>query len=361
MRHEELPKVLVIDDDISVLDCIRLSLRDEQICQLSICDDPIRALQMVKEERFATVITDVLMPKVNGLGILKAVRERDPNIPVIFITGNSDDEILQKAIQIGVFEFIKKPFVFNDLIIRVKRALEAYQLRVQNELYKTNLKNLVLERTVELMDAKSKLEKSYLNTILAMVTAMEVNDVYTRGHSERVTAISIGLGKALGLSFAELADLRIGALLHDLGKIGVISNVLNKAHSLDQEEYDLIKQHPEIGARIVLPIGFPDSISKIILQHHEWYNAEGYPQGLEGEDIHYFARIVSVADSFDAMTSKRKYRENLDYNAASKEIYLGGGKQFDPTIARLFYEKRNTILDVLDSNMALDELLTEAL
>lgn len=356
--YEMQHRVLIIDDDLAVLNSIRLGLEGQKGFAAITTDDPVRALKMIEEEDISTVVTDVAMPQVNGLTIIKAVRERDEKIPVILITGSSDEWLLREAIHLGVYEFLKKPFSISDFLVTVQQSLETYELRYQNEMYKTQLQRLVSERTTELLQAQIKLQKSYLNTIHAMVNAMEVNDVYTRGHSERVTALAIVLGKELKLNMDELSELRIGALLHDLGKIGVITTVLNKEQSLSEDEYQIIKMHPETGAKILSPIGFADSIIRTIREHHEWFNGAGYPHGLTGEEIHLYARIVSVADSFDAMTSKRLYRENLDYATAAREIYKNREQQFDPQIAKIFYEKRDSILQVLSRPKAWDELLT---
>ena len=356
----EKPRILVIDDDLATLDCIRLSLQNERDYIVSTENDPEQALQMIYENDFAAVISDVKMGKINGLDILKAVREYDGKIPVILITGNCEEETMRRSINLGVYEFLRKPFEIIELIITVRKALEANRLRIQNQDYKDKLQDLVMERTAELLKTKAMLESSYLNTIHAMVNAMEVNDIYTLGHSERVTAIAVGLGKAARLDINDLRELRIGALLHDLGKIGVTSNVLNKEQSLTDSEYDIIKRHPVAGAKIVEPIGLPKAVGMIILQHHEWYDGGGYPYGLRGSDIHPLARIVSVADSFDAMTSKRKYRSNLDFRSAVQEVYDKRSLQFDPELGRIFYENSDLVLSVLQNRIAIDDLLQEA-
>jgi len=360
MMNKTKPRILVIDDDLSILDCIRLSLKQERAYSIEVSQDPEIALQMVYDRDFAVVISDLTMPHLSGLDVLKAVREYDEKIPVILITGSSDENAMRRAIHLGVYEFLKKPFEISDLIVTVQQAVEANQLRIQNDLYKRKLKSLVIERTAELMEIRGKLENSYLNTIHVMVNAMEANDVYTRGHSERVTAIAVGLGKVLGLSLKELRELRIGALLHDLGKIGVISNVLSKPQSLTDTEFDIIKQHPITGAKIIEPIGLPESVTKIILQHHEWYNGEGYPYQQKGEDIHLFARIVSVADSFDAMTSQRLYRDKLDFERAAQEIKNNLELQFDPVIGKIFYDNIDLVLSSLKGEISLNDLLEEA-
>lgn len=351
--------VLVIDDDSSILDCIRLSLSTTKEYNVHGYNNPEEGLEALKIINFACVISDVNMPNMSGLDVLKAVTDYDEKIPVILITGNTDTDIMRRAIHLGVYEFLKKPFEMNDLIVTVKQAVQKNQLLIQNEMHKFHLETLVQQRTIELFAAKSKLEQSYLNTILAMVNAMEVNDIYTRGHSERVTAIAMGLGKALKLSAEELRQLRIGALLHDLGKIGVISNVLNKEQSLTPTEFDIIKQHPIIGAKIIGPIGLPDAVHNIILQHHEWYNGQGYPYGIANSEISYLARIVSVADSFDAMTSQRPYRRNVEFTKAAQEVYDNIDAQFDPEIGKLFYNYHSQVLSVLKDRSALKDLLQE--
>ncbi|GAB1468932.1 response regulator [Candidatus Cloacimonadota bacterium] len=350
-------QILVIDDDLSMLDCVRMSLIDEPTYQVSVCSDPQEALELMQSKVFNVVISDIQMPGLNGLEVLGAVVNMDPNLPVILMTGDVDTDKMRTAIQLGAFDFLRKPFAIAELHIAVKQALQKNVLLIQNEEYQNNLETLVEQRTHELSVAKSKLEKHYLNTIHAMVYAMEANDIYTRGHSERVTVISIMMGKQMNLSQEELNLLRIGALLHDLGKIGIYNTLLSKAQALTKDEYELVKQHPVIGERIIGPIGLPTLVHDIILQHHEWYGGGGYPNGLSGEDISLFARIVAVADSFDAMTSQRPYRMNLDPYAASLEIRDNVRTQFDPEIGMLFFNNYRSIISPVENAPATRELL----
>lgn len=357
----EMPDILVIDDDPAMLDCIRMSLITMNTYQVRACSDAFQALEWLKTESFSAVISDVNMPRMNGLELLKWVGEFDSKIPVILITGNDDSEIMLQAIHLGAYEFLKKPFLMSDLHITVKQAVQKHELLVQNDIYRNHLENLVEQRTKELNDARSMLEKSYLNTIRAMVNAMEVNDIYTRGHSDRVTAISVMLGQALELDSEDLQNLRIGALLHDLGKIGILSNVLKKEQRLTDTEYDSMKQHPIIGAKIIDPIGLPDCVREIILQHHEWYDGNGYPYGIDHHQINPLASIVSVADSVDAMTSQRPYRDNLDFPSAVKEVWLNQGKQFDPKIAKTLSQCQLQINLVMSNPNKMKELLIQDL
>jgi len=353
--------ILLIDDDRAILDCIRLSLNSLGEFRVVACEDAYEGIEWLKTESFSAVITDVNMPRMNGLELLKWIGTFNPNIPVILITGNNDSDIMLNAIHLGVYEFLRKPFAMNDLHITVKQAVEKHDLLIQNELYKNHLESLVEQRTKELNTAKHKLEQSYLNTIHAMVNAMEVNDIYTRGHSERVMAVSICLGQALGLSSEDLDILRIGALLHDMGKIGILSNVLKKEQSLTDTEYEDVKQHPIIGAKIIDPIGLPGAVSEIILQHHEWYNGEGYPYGIGNGEINPLAGIVSVADSFDAMTSVRPYRGKLDFYKAVEEIRRHSGQQFDPNIAQTMVKCQMQVFNVLNNPRQMKDLLTQDL
>lgn len=357
----DLPNILLIDDDLAMLDCIRLSLHSLGEYNVTACEDAFQALEWLKSKSFSAVITDVKMPRMSGLELLKWISEFDDKIPVILITGNHDSEIMLTAIHLGVYEFLGKPFAMNDLHITVKQAVRKHELLVQNELYKNHLESLVKIRTKELNSAKQLLEQSYLNTIRAMVNALEVNDIYTRGHSERVTAISVLLGQAMKLSSEELHILRIGALLHDLGKIGILSDVLKKEQRLTDIEYDSMKQHPIIGAKIIDPIGLPPAISQIILQHHEWYNGQGYPFGIDHTQINPLACIVSVADSFDAMTSQRPYRDNLDFTKAVKEVNHNQNKQFDPSVASILAKCQLQIHAVMNDPEKVKELITREL
>ncbi|MCB5279333.1 MAG: response regulator [Candidatus Cloacimonetes bacterium] len=354
-------KILVIDDDQALLDGISLSIQNYTDYKVDSCNDPVEAMRWLYTNDYSAVISDVNMPKMNGLQVVSVVSKYDEKIPVILITGFSDTEIMRKAIHLGVYEFLRKPFEISELIVSAKKAVEAYQLRVQNQLYHDHLELLVQQRTIELFAAKSKLEKSYINTIHAMVNAMEVNDIYTRGHSERVTVIAMQLGKLMQIQKEELRQLRIGALLHDLGKIGILSNVLNKEQNLTTSEYDIIKQHPIIGAKIINPIGLPETISRIILQHHEWANGAGYPYGICLNEIHPLARIVSVADSFDAMTSQRPYRKKLTYKEAAKEVFDNFNIQFDPEVGKVFVNHQQDIFEKLKNSDALNNLLQETI
>ena len=185
----------------------------------------------------------------------------------------------------------------------------------------------------ELSETNTVLEKAYLELVETLRLAVEAKDTYTRGHSDRVSAYSVLLGEKLGLSSRKLKTLKIGGIFHDIGKIGVPDSILLKEKGLTESEFAEIKKHPLVGAEMLAPVSYFNNIMPIIKYHHERYDGTGYPAGLKGEDIPYLARIVAVADSFDAMTSKRSYRNSLTKKKVIKQLELGKGTQFDPQIA----------------------------
>lgn len=353
-------KVLVIDDERAILDMVLERLSMDEGYDVLTCEDPQAALSILSLTPVNAIITDISMPKLNGLQLLEEVANFDPNIPVILMTGYSDQERMRAAIKLGAFDFLRKPFQMAELSITVKQALEKNALLEQNRRYQKELEALVLKRTLALNEANERLEKNYINTIHAMVNTIEANDPLTRGHSERVTAISLMLGRELGLGTDDLKMLRIGTLLHDLGKIGIYRPVLDKKDPLSDAEFEHIKEHPTIGARIIGPIGLPQPVSDIILQHHEWCDGRGYPQGLRDESISPLARIAAIADAFDAMTGQRPYRVNLDANQACREIKQNLGTQFDPLAGVVFCQRLHEITRVLqDENRLRDTIYME--
>ncbi len=350
-------KILIIEDDLSMLRCVQTMLRELPLTEVLTTSSPEDALNILSSEPISVVVSDICMPGYSGIDLLERIYKFNPNIQVILMTGMMEASVMRRAIQLNAFDFLRKPFEAAELMLTVKQALNKNQLLVQNTLYQNKLEMLVEKRTVELLQAKSQLETHYLNAINSMINAIEVSDVYTVGHSERVTTISLLLGRLLKLDAEELRYLRIGAMLHDLGKIGRINALVTKNHRLSRDEYDQIKQHPIHGAKIISPLGLPKAVNDIILQHHERQDGTGYPYGLKGDKISSYAKIVSVADSYDAMTSRRAYRTNLEPRAAAEELLEHSGTQFDPLVVRTFYREFDLILKTISSKSSLNEEL----
>ncbi len=354
---DEKINVLVVDDDLDLLNILCAVIRDFGDYNVISASKPEIALQWLKTEPIGVVITDIMMPEISGLELLEKIRSIDDTISVIMITGQTEPEQMRRAIQLNAFDFIRKPFNVADIQIGIKQAVEKHKLLKQNLRYQHELERQIQIRTGELHAANGKLEKSYLNTIYALINAMEARDIYTKGHSERVTILSLLLAVRLGLSTAELKLIHLGALLHDIGKVGVYDRVLNKSDALTQDEFSMMKQHPIIGDKIITPVGLHKSVHEIILQHHEWVNGCGYPYGIAGEQISSFAKIVSIADAFDAMTSQRCYREDKSRLVAFKEIVSAGNTQFDPDYAQIFYDNRVEIINEFYDRSTIARLL----
>jgi putative nucleotidyltransferase with HDIG domain len=243
---------------------------------------------------------------------------------------------MQTAIKLGVFDFLRKPFSLSELQISVKQAVQKHLLMMENLQYTEHLEKLVEEKAKELFEAHRLLELNFIRTVLAMINALEACDIYTKGHSERVTNISIIIGQAMNMTLAELKTLRTGAVFHDLGKIGIYPDLLHKPASLSSDELVLLRQHPVVGEKIIRPIALDKEILNIVSQHHERYDGSGYPSGLKNHDISLMAKIVAIADAYDAMTSTRSYRQSLSHAEAYEEIKRCAGTQFDPICVEYF-------------------------
>jgi putative two-component system response regulator len=333
---ENLRKILVVDDDQSMLDLIGTALSTREKYSVISAPNSELALQFLSEDRFDVVISDINLPGMNGLDLLTRINIIDSKIPVILITGFADLTTMQTAIKLGVFDFLRKPFSLSELQISVKQAVQKRHLLIENQLYTEQLERLVEKKAKELYDAHRLLEMNYIRTVLAMVNALEACDIYTKGHSERVTNISLIIGRAMNLTLEELKTLRTGAVFHDLGKIGIYPDLLHKPASLSNDELVLLRQHPTVGEKIIRPIALDKEISNIVSQHHERYDGSGYPQGLKKHDISLMAKIVAIADAYDAMTSSRSYREIMSHSEAYEEISRCSGTQFDPICVEYF-------------------------
>jgi putative nucleotidyltransferase with HDIG domain len=240
------------------------------------------------------------------------------------------------SLRMGAFDFVTKPFDMPSIRRAVKRALERRQLLVENRSYQEELERKVRERTEELNGALKEVEESYRDTLEALVTSLDAREHETQAHSQRVREYTLTLARKIGLKEEDLVPVGRGALLHDVGKIGVPDSILLKPGKLTSEEWVEMKKHPAIGFEILRSIKFLESAAEIVLSHQERWDGKGYPNGLEGPDIPLGARIFAVVDTLDAMTSDRPYRKALSYQAALDEIRRCSGTQFDPRVVEAF-------------------------
>jgi putative two-component system response regulator len=294
------------------------------------------ALDKIRGKEYSVVLTAFAVSSLNGIDLLPHLQQLSPRTIPIFISDDPAVGNTVRAFRAGAFEVIQKPLELRKAESVVEKAFGKFELQCLKDRYQYHLEELVAERTVELDKALEEVENSYRSTLKALVQALETRDFETHGHSERVVTFSLRLGYELGLEKEAMRDLELGALLHDIGKIGVPDAVLRKPAKLTEEEWAKMKLHPLHGQKILRNIPFLEGASKIVAQHHEKWDGTGYPYEIRGEDIDIGARIFSVVDAFDAMVSDRVYRKGRPYEDALEELEKFAGTQFDPMIVEAF-------------------------
>jgi putative nucleotidyltransferase with HDIG domain len=336
-------KILIIDDEPNVLSVLYSLFSDTHECKTASC--AAEALELFKEEPFDLILSDIMMPGMSGLELLEIIKKYEDSPTVIFISGNLNIQSAIDAMRRGAYDYVTKPFNLADVEMAVERGLRHQALIKSNQQYERHLEELVSLRTYELRltnnNLNATLEKLYLSyraTLQALAKALEARDAETKGHSERVVAFCIALAKKIGITGRDLITLEHGALLHDIGKIGVPDGILLKKGSLTEVEWEHMRRHVEFGSNILHGIDFLTGAREIVQQHHERYDGSGYPNGLGGDFICQGARIFAVADAVDAITSDRPYRHGRPFEAAADELIKCGGKHFDPQVVQAFTE-----------------------
>jgi len=329
------PRILIVDDEVEITEILADLLSEEYECIRA--GSAEEALTRLQGSEFQLVISDITMPGMSGLDMIPHVKEIAPDTVVVMISGMQTVESAIGALRLGAFDYLMKPFDLRQVEAVVKRALEHHDLVVAKQRYENHLEELVEQRTIELDKALNSLEAAYRSTLKALTAALETRDSETHGHSERVVTYSLRLGREYGLSSDEMKALEFGSLLHDIGKIGVPDSILRKPAKLTEEEWVRMREHPLHGQQILRGIEFLQGASRVVAQHHEKWDGTGYPLGLRKEEIDICARIFSVADAFDAITSDRVYRRGKSYEAASQELDDWSGRQFDPKVVEAFH------------------------
>ena len=298
------------------------------------------ALNHFYKEQFSLIISDIRMPEMDGLKLLQNVKAVRPTMMFIIMTGYPEIELAVEAIHLGVNDFLIKPFDLELAVFSVKKALEQKKMEEELESYHRSLKKLVEERTEKLQQAYLTLKKAYLDSVKVLAEAIDAKDTYTRGHSDRVRRMSLQIAVSLGFTEERREVLEYGALLHDIGKIGIEDEILRKPGPLSPEEFQTIQQHPLVGVKIVEGIEFFKDKIPMIRSHHEHFDGKGYPDGLVGEAIPLEARIIAVPDAFDAMASLRPHRRAMSLEDILLEMEKYKGKQFDPNILEVFLKEK---------------------
>src|SRR5580765_234658 len=340
-------RILVVDDEEPIREIVASMLGTAgYACKQA--GSGMEALAVLTSgEEFELMLSDLMMADLDGIGLLERTKEKYPDMPVVMVTAVHDISVALAAIRNGAYDYLLKPFEREQLLNTVSRALENRRLKVENRTYQTNLESLVKARTDQLQAAMATLERSYDITLEALGDALDLKDRETEGHSRRVTLFTIAIAQALGMPREQIAVIARGAFLHDIGKMAIPDKILNKPGKLEPDEMLIMKEHAYHGYQIVKKIPFLADVAEIVYSHQEWFNGDGYPRHLKGEQIPLGARIFSVADTFDAITSDRPYRPRQTPQAARAEIEKFSGRQFDPEIVKVFLEMPDKIWDDL--------------
>ncbi len=320
-------KIIAVDDEDGIIDSLSVFLRRSGYTLVG-CTNPVEAIELIKNEHFDLMLLDFIMTPIHGDQVVEEIRKFNQELYIILLTGHKDlAPPLETIKRLSIQGYCEKSDKFDQLLLLIESAIKSIKQM-----------QMIQEINEELKESRENLEKAYLESIEIIRHTVEAKDTYTRGHSDRVSAYSVLIGKYMGLSEDDLHTLKIGGLFHDIGKIGIPDSILLKEAKLTDEEYSQIKNHPAIGKHILANATIFQDIVPIVFHHHEKFDGRGYPLGLSGENIPLFARIAAVADTFDAMTSKRSYRNALPLDVVIAEIEKCSGSQFDPQIAKVFLE-----------------------
>ena len=312
-------RLLIVDDEEDNLALLYRTLRSKY--EVVKAKSAIEALEILKTETFDCILSDHKMPIMDGVEFLKRVYDIQPNTMRLLVTAYSDVKILIDAINYAkIYRYIKKPYNPEELLMVVESALETYRLKMENEKLILDLKDL------------------FSGTIKAIIEALDAKDSFTLGRSKRVAYYALKMVNKLALSPEEVSRIELAGLLHDIGMIGVAEDILNKTQALTPEEYNQIKLHVAYGVKILEDIKQLSEVIDIIRYHHEYYDGNGYPNGLKGDEIPLGARIIAIADAFDAMVSNRAYRKGKTPQEALAILEQCAGRQFDPDLVEIFKE-----------------------
>lgn len=330
-NHEQ--RILIVDDEAAIRRLLRMKLaKAGYICEEA--NSAEQALNKLESNYFELVLLDVSMPGKSGIDILPEIKSNHRDTMVIMATAVAESSIAIECMKRGAEDYLCKPFNLEDVNISVERAMEKRDLQLKIREYQQSLEQRVGEQTDEI-------RKIFLGAIESLVFALEAKDKYTGGHSRRVSEIAVAIGDKLGLPADIIADFRWAGLLHDVGKIAVDQMIQNKQGRLTAQEYEHIMIHAHVGAGIVKPV-VNKGVVEIIEHHHDHYNGDGLHQTIAYEQIPLGARVLAVADAYDAMTSDRPYRSAMSCEEALTEIEKCIGTQFDPVVARAFLSVKTT-------------------
>jgi len=335
-------KILLADDDVTVRSTVTTVLEMFGHTVTTVADG--RDLIELVDDSYDVIILDINMPNMGGFETIQVLNSRQYDIPVLFLTGAGSMEYVMQAINLGGYDFLTKPIEDLDIFnVKIRRAIEKRSFIIRERQYKSTLEQDVQSKTQELEETNRlllsyshSLENATVQLMSSLQNAMEEKDFYTAGHTMRVTEYALMLGIAMDLPENELVVLRRAAQFHDIGKLVIDLSCIQKPGKLSAEEWILIRKHPVVGANIIKPLGFMEREHFIIRHHHERIDGKGYPDGLKGEDLDKLTKILTVVDGYDAMTSKRNYRRNLNMEEALCELQMCSDSQYDRETVDVF-------------------------
>lgn len=328
-------RVLFVDDEPSARKLLALMLPPPRFEAVSVGSGE-EALVAIQRERFDLIISDLRMPGMGGIGLIQEARRMHPHVAYLVTTGVDDVKVGVQAMRLGADDYLVKPLLEDAVLTSVERALRKQELEQELEHYRRHLEDMVAERTAQLQRALQDVEQSYQSTLEALGAAIDLRDKETAGHSRRVCAYSLELARSISVPGSQLENLKRGAYLHDIGKLGIPDAILLKPGPLTPEERKIMQQHVHIGFNLVKGIPFLEGAAEIVLTHHERFDGHGYPAGLAGEEIPLGGRIFAVVDTFDALTSDRPYQRAVSFERAQNVIRSLAGTQFDPNVVSAF-------------------------
>jgi len=337
-------RILIVDDDRPVRDVLHQIFRAAGY-DCIVAGDGREGLDAFHARQPSLVVTDLKMPVMSGLELLRRIHAAGDETAVIVLTGAADVKNAIESLKLGAYDFIMKPVNTEQLLIAAERALERRQLLLERRDYQNLLERRVVEATRDLGLAYSQLQETYRATLEALGSALDTRDVGTESHSRRVHGYALAIAHEHGVPEADMVDLGHGVLLHDIGKIGIPDAILLKPGPLSEDEWRVMRRHPEIGKALIEKIPFLKGAVPVVWAHHERWDGGGYPRGLRGEEIPIEARIFMVADAFDAMTFDRPYSLAKPLEAARAEILRCAGSHFDPAIVASFLRVPARVLE----------------
>jgi putative nucleotidyltransferase with HDIG domain len=341
--------ILIVDDEPVIREVLQERLSNAGF-ECEVARNASEALKSIRSHPYHLVLSDIAMPGGDGISLLRQIKNEQPDLDVVMLTGVVDVETAVRAIRLGASDYLTKPFNLEDVMLTIERTLEKRRLIRENLEYQLDLERKVEERTSELRHkseeveslykelkvAFDKINSTYETTLEALMEALDARDSETQGHSRRVAEYTAVVARHMGIEEPDLTQFRWGALLHDVGKIGIPDAILRKPGPLTPAEWKIMRQHPEMGAKILGSVRFLDGAVPVVACHQEKYDGSGYPRGLKGEEIPLGARIFTVVDCADAMMMNRPYRQKTTYESVRTELRANSGTQFDPRVVEIF-------------------------